>query len=86
MKTLFGKSILMLALLCSTFDVCAQTAVEASNPNDVCAETWAKYQQANTLWKTGWGLFGVGLALSQWYLLLPVRTKAKNRERLLLLH
>lgn len=62
MKTLFGKSILMLALLCSTFDVCAQTAVEASNPNDVCAETWAKYQQANTLWKTGWGLFGVGLA------------------------
>jgi hypothetical protein len=63
MKTICRKSILMLALLCSTFDVCAQTAaVEASNPNDVCAETWAKYQQANTLWKTGWGLFGVGLA------------------------
>ena len=60
MKNQFICIILASMALCA---IQAQTAPEAAVPNEVCAEAWNNYKKADTLWKTGWGLFGVGAAL-----------------------
>ena len=38
----------------------AQKVVAPTNPNEACEQAWTKYQKADKLWKTGWGLFGAG--------------------------
>ena len=42
----------------------AQTVLQPSNPNDVCAAAWQQYEKGDKLWKTGWGLFVPGVAMA----------------------
>ncbi len=42
----------------------AHSRPQPSEPNKVCSEAWHNDQKANVLWKTGWGLFGVGTGLA----------------------
>ena len=39
----------------------AQVVMQPANPNEACAEAWAKYHKGDVLWNTGWGLFGGGM-------------------------
>ena len=56
---------IILLVVCLTFAATqAQTLAYPAQPNEVCAEAWNKYRKADTLWKTGWGLFGAGAGLT----------------------
>lgn len=59
------KRLLVLMLVCSVAysNMRAQVIMKPSEPNTVCAEAWEKYHKGDVLWKTGWGLFGVGGAM-----------------------
>ena len=60
------KKNLFVILLIAVF-ICpamtANTLAQPANPNEVCQDAWTKYQKADALWKTGWGLFGAGLGV-----------------------
>lgn len=56
---------IILLVVCLTFAATqAQTLAYPAQPNEVCADAWNKYRKADTLWKTGWGLFGAGAGLT----------------------
>lgn len=56
---------IILLMVCFTFAATqAQTLACPAQPSEVCADAWNKYRKADTLWKTGWGLFGAGAGLT----------------------
>lgn len=58
------KIISIIMLVCMAVPATqAKSLLQPENPNAACAEAWNNYQKANTMWKTGWGLFGAGLGL-----------------------
>ena len=56
--------VLMVLAGMALHSVYAQEVLQPSKPNEVCAEAWEKYKKGDTLWKTGWGLFGAGAGLA----------------------
>lgn len=60
MKKIFA--IILIACVTAS-NMQAKSLVQPENPNEACAQAWQDYQKANTLWKTGWGLFGAGLGI-----------------------
>ena len=55
------NSIFVLCFCMSFVSMQAQTIVQPSEPNEICAQAWKDYQSANKLWKAGWGLFVPGV-------------------------
>lgn len=43
--------------------IAAQNSVQPAVPNETCQAAWAEYKKADALFKTGWGLFGVGIGV-----------------------
>ncbi len=60
-----SKLLCVLVLACVLIQATqAQTVLQPSNPNDVCAAAWQQYEKGDKLWKTGWGLFVPGVAMA----------------------
>lgn len=58
------KIISIIMIVCMAVSVMqAKSIPQPENPNAACMEAWQKYQKANTMWNTGWGLFGAGLGI-----------------------
>lgn len=60
MRRIFAIIILACVMVSS---MQAKSVPQPENPSAACAEAWKKYQKADALSKTGWGLFGAGLGV-----------------------
>ena len=60
-----SKLLCVLVLACVLIQATqAQTVLQPSNPNDVCAAAWQQYEKDDKLWKTGWGLLVPGVVMA----------------------
>ena len=59
------KLCILIVLFGVTFNTTqAQLILKPAEPNEVCMEAWQNYHKADVIWKTGWGLFGVGAGMT----------------------